>query len=122
MKILFLDDDEQRHKLFKKAHIRKNVTYIWTAQGAIDALTNEYFDEVSLDHDLAPSLNMQLPSKGDGSGYDVALFISNLSKDKLPKVVILHSFNPAGAKRMYAALRAHERNGNLRVFIKPFSY
>lgn len=121
MKILFLDDDPTRHTRFKQAHIGSDVTYVWTAEEAIKALNENVFDEVSLDHDLAAQLNMQLPAVGEGSGYDVALFIAGLPEDKLPKVAVIHSFNPEGAHRMGMALKDCRERG-MRVYMDPFHY
>lgn len=132
MKILFLDDDEERHKRFNAWVQGQNawvqgqnrtlvVTSVRTAQEAIDALARERFDEVSLDHDLGgPAAEMDLPDTG--SGYDVARFLADeLPIEWLPKVVVLHSFNQSGRMRMAAALAKREDDG-LRIIIQPFAY
>lgn len=121
MKILFLDDDKLRHAKFIRAHIGKDVTYVWTAEEAIKALKNNVFDEVSLDHDLGGvSSQLTEPAAGEGSGYDVALFIAKMSPEKRPKLVILHSFNPAGVLRMGQAIRNCEPQ--VRVYKVPFCW
>lgn len=119
MKILFLDDDKNRHATFRMNNIGLDITYVWTADEAIEAFKKEVFDEVSLDHDLAWQKNMQLPDAGEGSGYDVAIFISKLPKEKRPKMVIIHSLNPAGAHRMGQALKECRQEG-MRVMRIPF--
>lgn len=100
MKILFLDDDYQRIKRIKEQCIGHELHIVTTAQDAIAALgSGIVFDVVSLDHDLG---GQQMVSSGDGTGYEVAVFISQM--DVPPQRVILHTFNPDGAKAMYYRL------------------
>lgn len=105
MKILFLDDNENRHKSFGTKNIGRLINHVYSAAEAIKALSEESFDIVSLDHDLAYEANMTMPDRGDGSGYDVAMFISEMDPDKRPATVIIHSWNPPGCRRMLAALK-----------------
>lgn len=118
MKILFLDDDPSRHAKFRMAHIGRNVTYVWTADEAIKAIKEMFFDHMSLDHDLAAKLNGELPPIGEGSGYDVALFIAELPEEKRPKLIVVHSFNPEGARRMAIAVK----RAGIQVLRVPFNY
>ena len=134
MKILFLDDMEIRHKAFARAAIGHEVIAVKTAQEAIQALREEpRFDYVSLDHDLSEehyetmktSLSeacasvdcpisssphvRQLGCPGTnytpGTGMDVVDYIvSTMPKEKLPRRVVVHSFNPR-AEEMVARLR-----------------
>ncbi len=121
MKILFLDDDPVRHARFQKAHVGADVTYVWNSDDAIKELkenTKETFDFVSLDHDLAAQKNMELPPAGEGSGYDVALFIASMPMDKQPKLAVIHSFNPEGARRMRIVLN----KAGIHTMRIPFNY
>lgn len=118
MKVLFLDDDPTRHAKFRQAHIGVDVNYVWTAKEAIEAMAEEYFEQMSLDHDLAAQLNMELPPEGEGSGYDVALHIAQLPEDKRPKLVVIHSFNPEGARRMHIAIN----KAGISCIKLPFNY
>lgn len=119
-KVLFLDDMQPRHDVFKKQTIGVLVTHVYNAQDAITALDSEVFDVASLDHDLSLEAILTLPeagasNKGEWSGYDVALHIASMPEDKRPKRVILHTLNPAGRDRMAAAL-----DGAVPVVIIPF--
>ncbi len=118
MKVLFLDDDPLRHAKFRKAHIGVDVTYVWTADEAIEELKENTFDQVSLDHDLAAQKNMELPPAGEGSGYDVALFIASMPMNKQPKLAVIHSFNPEGARRMRIVLN----KAGIHTMRIPFNY
>lgn len=106
MKVLFLDDNAERHSKFKVANIGINITYVWTSIDAINALKATCFDEVYLDHDLGGEKSeMTLPAYNEGSGYDVAVFISEMPEDRRPYKVVIHSYNPVGAKRMEDVLK-----------------
>ena len=116
MKILFLDDMEVRHQHFRMQSIGSIVTHVYDAKSAIDKLSTESFDVASLDHDLSVDTIMLMPDKGEGSGYDVALFIAALPPDRRPATVIIHSLNPAGSERMIKALEGKVE----KVIRRPF--
>ena len=98
-RILFLDDDKARHEHFDKLAKGADVMHVWTAWDCIDVLRdNPKFDAVFLDHDLA-----DFNTHGDdpGDGMDVAKFINlALSHDKIPDMIIIHSWNVPGAIAM----------------------
>lgn len=122
MKVLFLDDDKNRHEKFRMAHIGVDVTYVWSAEEAIKALNEAVFDEASLDHDLGGEVTHNtLPGLGDGSGYDVACYIAAMPFEKRPKLVVIHSFNQAGSFRMGQALKKAWQEG-MKVIRQPFDY
>ena len=105
MKILFLDDDNVRHVQFKSV-IQKDkheIDYVYTSTACISKLKNNNYDIIFLDHDLGGQIYVE---ETKGSGYEVALYIENkLDKKSLPKNVIIHSFNPAGAERMFVSIK-----------------
>lgn len=113
MKILVLDDDDIRHAYFKRALAKDNdLVQVHTHDEAIYQLETVEWDLVYLDHDLndhryksiAPEPNYD-GGAWELTGSDVARFISTLPQEKLPKEVVVHSWNPAGASRMLAFLR-----------------
>jgi CheY-like chemotaxis protein len=74
-----------------------------TAEQAIKMLEeNSPYDLVSLDHDLGGEY---FAPSDEVSGYAVAEHISKMPKDKLPKKVVIHSFNSNGAKNMENVLK-----------------
>jgi len=100
MKILFLDDDHQRIKRVKEQCIGHELFIAETAKEAITQLeSGVVFDVVSLDHDLGGET---MVTSGNGTGYEVAVFIGQMKIP--PQRVIIHSFNPVGAKTMWHAL------------------
>jgi CheY-like chemotaxis protein len=96
MKILILDDDQNRHKIFAQKLIGHEVVHTYTAMATIACLKNEYFDYVFLDHDLGGKVMVE---SGEGTGYQVAEWLSHNVKCQ-PTNIIIHSFNPAGAQNM----------------------
>lgn len=96
VRVLILDDIQQRHDQADAAFIGCERVHAWTAGQAIEALRGPRFDVATLDHDLG--LNGDDP----GTGYDVARFIvEEMPSKRRPKRVLIHSFNPVGSKRMF---------------------
>ena len=98
MKILILDDDESRHRIFNE-----NLNYpgnfvenVYTAKECIDKLKEETWDICFLDHDLGGKVYV---NSGEGTGWEVAKWLSE-NLDKKPDTVIIHSYNPGGASLM----------------------
>lgn len=117
-RILFLDDSRERHTQFKKDNSGDwdaGFVHVYTAHDAIQYLkTWPVFDVVCLDHDLEDADPAH-------TGYAVAEFIGlHMDRDKLPKHVIIHSWNPSGAARMAEALRQGGVSFERRPFHKGF--
>lgn len=112
MKILVLDDDLRRHESFKFHLFKYDVKHVYTANQARAALRDEGpWDVVFLDHDLMEAHYSSADTGNvavlEETGYEVALYIAEwLEAHQLPKMVVVHSWNPAGTARMIAALSA----------------
>ena len=100
MRILVLEDNEERRRHFKKGLIGHTCAIVETAQDAIEALKAETWEIAFLDHDLYQQAYVM---SGPGTGYEVAEWLSR-NKDRMPKRVYVHSFNEKGRKRMLEAL------------------
>jgi CheY-like chemotaxis protein len=113
MKVLFLDDDLNRHKQFKAnfGDESNTITYVETAEDAIKALTDSEFDSIFLDHDLGGQYYVD---STEDSGWGVAKWIADNLGYK--PIIILHSLNPAGAIRMYNVLKDAKFNPVLSPF------
>jgi hypothetical protein len=124
MKILFLDDEEMRHRLVRRHTMR--FTHVHTAQQAIEAMQAQRFDVVFLDHDLAPSHYVSLQQAqagvwgselgGQPTGYEVVRWMVKQDPATVPAHTIIHSMNPAGADRMVSALHQAGLTAERRVF------
>jgi CheY-like chemotaxis protein len=109
---LVLDDERVRHEAFD-AFLSGDysIEHAWTYHEAIAMLKNEQFDIAYLDHDLNDFKGVS--SMGSGTygsreltGADVTRFIARELEPTLrPKKVVVHSWNPDGARAMIAMLR-----------------
>lgn len=110
--LLFLDDEEYRHKA---AYLGKaNVTHAYTITQFVYALYHfGPFDVISLDHDLRADHYDQGPHVECGC---VAAKLVTLLQDR-PAFVIVHSFNSVAAREMVKQLD----DKGVRAVWKPFS-
>lgn len=108
MRILILDDMDVRHSGFAKVFADLDRTHVYFFSDTIDALnTKGPFDVVYLDHDLG---DFRVAEKNEYdrpyTGHDVALYIARvLDPDKRPGRVVVHSWNPDGARAMRQVLQ-----------------
>lgn len=126
MRILVLDDDEVRHERFAEVFKTYDIKHVWTYDEACHALEHlGPWDLVYLDHDLndfeAKSMaEHEGPYGGyyrELTGFDVVRFITRqLAKEKHPPEVIVHSWNPGGARMMITELREHGIKCSYRMF------
>lgn len=117
MKILFLDDAEERHESMKEYGRNHTITHVRTAQEAILKLAVESFDLICLDHDLAYAQYGNKPVGIEEDGRLVALRIgrtwfSNRSEQYFPfndhkGWIHIHSWNNPAAVEMEKILSEH---------------
>ena len=121
MKILFLDDDHERHDSFERLHPYDDVVHAFTFAQFKEAIVRDYFDVMHLDHDLndfAPYDDNEY--RYEFTGVDAANHINTLPDETQPTAVIIHSHNPDGAGLMYHILADNSR-GRL-VRLEPFEF
>lgn len=94
MRILFLDDDPNRRRLFAAECKSHDLTIVDTPEKAITALRRQSFDLLSLDHDL---FGQHYAPSDERSGYAVA---KHIAQYPITGRVIVHSYNKTGAGRM----------------------
>ena len=105
MRILVLDDMEVRHDGFKCRYAGHDISHAYDVESAIFCLKyKDKYELVCLDHDLSFQ-HYEGSVHGEGTGFEVAKFISEMPKEDLPTQVIIHSWNPVGAERMYKQLQ-----------------
>lgn len=116
-RVLILDDDDNRHREFARILHGISQLHVHTATEAIAALRDHPpFDLVCLDHDLGDFDNKLLLTD-PGNGTEVALFINlHLERSHYPKRIMIHSWNPAGARRMADLIRSV----GIPLTVKPF--
>lgn len=103
-RIFFLDDDPERHRRFKMNRNGMDITAACNYREACTALAAVVFDVAFLDHDLSELAAAGRPSSEEKTGTHVAEFIAGLPPDRRPRLVVLHSYNDAGRRRMAAIL------------------
>ena len=104
MRILVLDDMEVRHDKFSRKFKDDKIDHAYTVDEALHYLNMRRYDLVCLDHDLAPEHYVDGASN-EPSGFFVAVYISEMPVEHSPTQVIIHSWNPVGAERMYKQLQ-----------------
>lgn len=99
-RILVLDDDEGRHRVFARALVGNAVDHVRTVFEAIRAFRRVSYDAAFLDHDLGGE---QMVGSGPGTGYAVAEWLA-AHPENCPPVVFVHSYNPVGVANMRRVL------------------
>ena len=107
MKVLGVEDDERRMVYFDDWFRSDDLWWAETAEQGVKLL-NEHddFDLVCLDHDLAATHYKNLKrsaTTAKGTGREVANHLAKKKLDKKP-FVIVHSWNPYGARAMQETL------------------
>lgn len=114
MRVLTLDDDIERQKVFKERYKDDELTQVFNYDQAIEALATMTFDLICFDHDL--SYEAQWGLTDEKTGLDVAKYLITLPKEVMPKLAIVHSYNPIGAKRIAYTIEGYVD----RIMIQPF--
>ena len=92
MLILILEDDPQRIKKFERKFIGHSLTIVSSVKEIIQKLGENYYDIVSLNHDLDGKV--YVPS-GPGTGYEVAEWLA-AHPNRQPTLIFIHSLNDRG--------------------------
>lgn len=112
MRVLILDDNDERHEVFRERLIGCDRVHVHTFRECVDALREmPRFDVAYLDHDLN-DFPAQYQSycggfygAGEMTGTDVARYIARgMPREKVPAQIVIHSWNPDGALRMARVL------------------
>lgn len=115
MRVLFLDDDEERIEQFQDRVLRDwQVDVARTAQQTIHLLSTNTYDWVFLDHDLGGTAWND--TRDPNSGSEVVRWMVK-NKPSI-KVVVIHSWNTPAATRMQTLLR----QAGYDVLRMPFGY
>lgn len=102
MKILILEDREDRCIQFREAFSGIDICFTDEAHVAIDRLQTEKWDVLFLDHDLGGQVRVSVTGKNTGS--EVARFLEANLEYK-PSFIVIHSLNTIASRYMKMALR-----------------
>ena len=100
MNILILEDDQTRIVKFKKKYMQHTLTFVEHAKDAIEALQNNMYNAIFLDHDLGGT---QMNFDPEDCGTQVAEYIA-ANKIQEKTTIIIHSFNQPASLRMLALI------------------
>ena len=100
MKILILEDSQERMKQFRERLVGHEVVIVEESRDCIVQLQNSTWDVLFLDHDLG---GQTMVESGPGTGYEVARWLE-ANPQRQPPHIVVHSFNPDGADKMIACL------------------
>ena len=117
MRILFLDDDDRRHKEFKRNSIGNLVDHAHNAAEAICLLRKKTYDRVYLDYDLT-SDPMEMSMDDYESGCIVVKWVVENLQPSQRTGFVIHSLNDTGSIEMLATLRA----AGHKVHCKPWAW
>ncbi len=102
MKVLVLDDDKHRLKIFKnKLSDEHDVETTMTSDETIKKLNRKDYDYIFLDHDLG---GKQMEWEDDNCGMNVVDWMIKNNKQK-KAIIHVHSYNIPRGKEMYQRLK-----------------
>lgn len=101
MKVLFLDDNPVRKRMFKSSV--PFATCCALSSTCITLLESEDWDYLFLDHDLGGQTFVD--SSREDTGMEVVRWLAQREPRKPLKRIIVHSFNVPAANRMVATLK-----------------
>jgi len=120
MRILFLDDMEERWRRFRQANIGQVIDWAESAEAAIKFLHENSYDVISLDHDLEfEHYCSPVCDHKDGlCGMTVAQFIAEHPAPFEKSTINVHTYNESAGQEMIGTLRA----AGLKADYRPFEY
>ena len=109
--VMVLDDDERRHRWFRKRFAGDFLDVAATVEEAKVLLTDGAYDAIFLDHDLLPHHYESNDHDDFGStGYAIAEFLNERADLQRAATIIVHTRNADAAIAMVEKLRETGRN------------
>lgn len=109
--VMLLDDDERRHRWFRKRFAGDELDVAATVGDAKRLLSNASYDAIFLDHDLLPH-HYESNDHGDraNTGYAIAEWLTANPDLQRAATIIVHTRNADAAIPMVEKLRESGRN------------
>lgn len=109
--VMLLDDDERRHRWFRKRFAGDIVDVAENVEEAKELLTQASYDAIFLDHDLLPH-HYESNDHDDfaTTGYAIAEFLNQRPELQRAATIIVHTRNADAAIPMVKTLRESGRN------------
>lgn len=111
IRVMLLDDDERRHRWFRKRFSGDLLDVAATVDEAKDLLEENSYDAIFLDHDLLPH-HYESNDHDDfaNTGYAIAEFLCEKEQLQRGSTIIVHTRNADAAIPMVEKLRETGRN------------
>jgi len=111
IRVMLLDDDERRHRWFKKRFSGDLLDVAVTVDEAKELLVENPYDAIFLDHDLLPH-HYESNDHQDfaNTGYAIAEFLCDQKQLQRAATIIVHTRNADAAIPMVQKLRETGRN------------
>lgn len=109
--VFLLDDDERRHRWFRKRFDGDDLAIAATVDEARDLLKVGTYDAIFLDHDLLPH-HYESNSHDDfaNTGYAIAEWLDQNPEIQKAATIVVHTRNADAAIRMVMKLRESGRS------------
>lgn len=109
--VMLLDDDERRHRWFKKRFVGDDLDIASTVGDAKVLLDEHTYDAIFLDHDLLPH-HYESNDHDDfaNTGYAIAEWLNQRAELQRAATIIVHTRNADAAIQMVQKLRETGRN------------
>lgn len=109
--VMLLDDDERRHRWFRKRFAGDDLEIAATVDEAKTLLEKGSYDAIFLDHDLLPHHYESNEHDDFGStGYAIAEFLHDRKELQPAATIVVHTRNADAAVKMVQKLRDCGRN------------
>ena len=105
MRILIVEDNEDRCAWFRTMFLDCNLNITCDVRQAVAWLSNLDYDLILLDHDLIEDHYFSDEHDDERTGYAVASWLATHPDRHRDATIIIHSLNYQGAERMLDSLR-----------------
>jgi|SRR5215207_2136695 len=104
-RVLVVEDDEARCAWFRAWFEGRRLDVTCDVPTALAWLTERDYEAVLLDHDLAEEHYFSNTPDDERTGYAVARWLADNPTAQRDALIVIHSLNYTGARRMLDALR-----------------
>jgi CheY-like chemotaxis protein len=109
-RILIVEDDEARCAWFRARLAGSRLDVTCDVRQAVRWLAEHDYRAVLLDHDLSDEHYLSNEPDDERTGYAVARWLAENPTRQRDALIVVHSLNYAGARRMVEVLRAAGRD------------
>jgi CheY-like chemotaxis protein len=109
-RVLIVEDDEARCAWFRERLAGRMLDVTCDVPTAVGWLAERDYEAILLDHDLADEHYFSDARDDERTGYAVARWLADNPTAQRDALIVIHSLNYTGARRMLEALRGAGRD------------